>query len=145
MIDIKNTVQKGFTLIELLVVIAIIGILAGILFIAINPVEQTNKADDAAVKVALSQIRTQAAVEFAAGGNYSTVCTATNTKTLYDGAVKVGKGKPATVTDCKSYPTAYVAWVETNKSGIFCVDLNGYAGTIPAALTVTDAATAKCK
>jgi prepilin-type N-terminal cleavage/methylation domain-containing protein len=35
----KKTIQKGFTLIELLVVIAIIGILAGILFIAINPAE----------------------------------------------------------------------------------------------------------
>lgn len=39
-----NNTQKGFTLIELLVVIAIIGTLAGILFIAINPKEQSDKA-----------------------------------------------------------------------------------------------------
>jgi prepilin-type N-terminal cleavage/methylation domain-containing protein len=41
----KKKIQKGFTLIELLVVIAIIGILAGILFIAINPKEQSDKAN----------------------------------------------------------------------------------------------------
>jgi prepilin-type N-terminal cleavage/methylation domain-containing protein len=46
----KKTIQKGFTLIELLVVIAIIGILSGILFIAINPAEQSAKAD--AVRIA---------------------------------------------------------------------------------------------
>jgi type IV pilus assembly protein PilA len=39
---LKN--QKGFTLIELLVVIAIIGILAGILFLAISPKEQSENA-----------------------------------------------------------------------------------------------------
>jgi prepilin-type N-terminal cleavage/methylation domain-containing protein len=45
----KN-MQKGFTLIELLVVIAIIGILAGILFVAIDPSKQNAKAQ--AVKIA---------------------------------------------------------------------------------------------
>jgi prepilin-type N-terminal cleavage/methylation domain-containing protein len=45
----KN-MQKAFTLIELLVVIAIIGILAGILFVAIDPSKQNAKAQ--AVKIA---------------------------------------------------------------------------------------------
>ena len=38
---------KGFTLVELLIVIAIIGVLAGVVLIAINPVEQLAKTRDA--------------------------------------------------------------------------------------------------
>lgn len=65
---------KGFTLIELLVVIAIIGILAGILFVAIDPKAQTDKADDASAKSELAQARTQAALVFSTEGDYATVC-----------------------------------------------------------------------
>jgi prepilin-type N-terminal cleavage/methylation domain-containing protein len=68
--------QKGFTLIELLVVIAIIGILAGILFVAIDPAAQTNKAEDAKAKSQLSQARTQSAISFSDTSNsYDDVCT----------------------------------------------------------------------
>jgi prepilin-type N-terminal cleavage/methylation domain-containing protein len=49
-IHCMKNMQKGFTLIELLVVIAIIGILAGILFVAIDPSKQNAKAQ--AVKIA---------------------------------------------------------------------------------------------
>ena len=46
----------GFTLIELLVVIAILGILAGIIILAINPVKKINSAKDTKVKTDLRQI-----------------------------------------------------------------------------------------
>jgi len=39
--------NKGFTLIELIVVIAIIGVLAGVLLIAINPAALLAKGRDA--------------------------------------------------------------------------------------------------
>lgn len=48
--------QKGFTLIELLVTIAIIGVLAGVVLIAIDPAQQIARALDAGKKNEISQI-----------------------------------------------------------------------------------------
>ena len=53
----KKYYQKGVTLIELLVVIAIIGVLAGTIVAAINPVVQLQKGRDAKRKGDLQQIR----------------------------------------------------------------------------------------
>lgn len=56
---IKNCSTKrnlGFTLVELLVVISIISILAGALFMVINPVEVQRKAKEAVLKVKTSQL-----------------------------------------------------------------------------------------
>lgn len=47
---------KGFTLIELLVVIAILGVLAGGILVAINPLEQLNRGRDAGRKSTISQL-----------------------------------------------------------------------------------------
>ncbi len=44
----NQLLKKGFTLIELLIVIAILGLLAVSLIVAIDPVEQINRANDAA-------------------------------------------------------------------------------------------------
>lgn len=48
--------KKGFTLIELIIVIAIIGVLASVLVVALNPIEQSNKSRDVAAKAALKSI-----------------------------------------------------------------------------------------
>jgi prepilin-type N-terminal cleavage/methylation domain-containing protein len=46
----------GFTLIELLIVIAILGVLAAATLVAVNPIEQINRAKDSSRKEAISQL-----------------------------------------------------------------------------------------
>jgi len=48
--------KKGFTLVELLVVIAVIGVLATVILVAINPLEQLARTRDAGRKQTLGQI-----------------------------------------------------------------------------------------
>lgn len=48
--------SKGFTLIELLIVIAVLGVLAAVVLIAINPVEQIARGRDAGTKNSVSQL-----------------------------------------------------------------------------------------
>ncbi|MEK7643553.1 MAG: type II secretion system protein [Patescibacteria group bacterium] len=57
----KKLLQKGFTLIELLIVIAIVAILAGVVFVALDPLNRFRDARDSArwtdVTAVLSAIR----------------------------------------------------------------------------------------
>lgn len=48
--------QAGFTLVELLIVIAILGVLAGVVLVAINPLEQIARAQDAGRESGIGQL-----------------------------------------------------------------------------------------
>lgn len=91
--------NKGFTLIELLIVIAIIAILAGVVFVSLDPLTRFQDARNSArwtdATAILSAIKVD---QVDNGGNYlSGIDSITETGTVY--AVGLG-GNPADATDC---------------------------------------------
>lgn len=52
----KLSNRKGFTLVELLVVIAVLGVLAAVIMVAINPLEQLARGRDAGRKTTVGQL-----------------------------------------------------------------------------------------
>jgi prepilin-type N-terminal cleavage/methylation domain-containing protein len=63
--------KKGFTLIELLIVMAILGVLAVVVLVAINPVQQLARTRDAGRKSGVGQVgRAMEAYYTAHGGSY---------------------------------------------------------------------------
>jgi len=65
--------KKGFTLIELLIVMAILGVLAVVVLVAINPVQQLARTRDAGRKSGVGQVgRAMEAYYTAHGGSYIT-------------------------------------------------------------------------
>lgn len=51
-----NNISKGFTLIELLIVIAVLGVLAAVVLVAIDPVQQLARGRDAGRKTSIGQM-----------------------------------------------------------------------------------------
>jgi len=71
---IKRLINRGFTLIELLIVMAILGVLAVVVLVAMNPVQQLARTRDTGRKSSVTQVgRALEAYYTSHGGRYLTV------------------------------------------------------------------------
>ena len=125
---------KGFTLIELLVVIAIIGILSTIVMVSLNTAR--TKANDAAIRAGLEQVRAVAELFYDAGSTYAGITTA-NPANMAVIATSIASNGGALVIGVPS-STAYCASskLKSDDSLYACVDSTGKV--------VTSSATAIC-
>ena len=140
--------HKGFTLIELLVVVAIIGILATVVLASLGSAR--DRANDAAIKATLSQMRAQAEIQY--DGDYDDVCDPTSPSGIMfrdayeqtgfpSGSIDMGcidqgeryvatggsvTGYSATFVDTTA-GTAWGATLQLSDGTWFCVDSNGAA------------------
>jgi len=121
--------KKAFTLIELLIVIAIISIIAGIVFVALDPLSRFKDARDSRRWADASAIITAIKVsQIDNGGAYIAAINSTAPGTVY----MIGEA----TTGCSTTPTCTTPVASTTA----CVDLtdlvtDGYLGNVPVSPT----------
>lgn len=82
--------SKGFTLIELLIVIAVIGVLAAVILVAIDPVEQLARGRDAGRKSSVTELGRALQANYTNNGQYTNNVTAGwNVELVSTGEIKV--------------------------------------------------------
>lgn len=115
MISIKKTTSRGFTIVELLIVIVVIGILAALVIVTYNGIQQ--KARDTERKTDVNALHGQLEAYQAQNGKYPTLANvndatfrSTNMKGLDAAALQDPKGTAQTLADAVAANVyAYVA------------------------------------
>jgi prepilin-type N-terminal cleavage/methylation domain-containing protein len=93
----KN-ISKGFTLIELLIVIAVLGILAAVVLVAIDPVEQLARGRDSGRKTSVGQLGRALQAYYTVQGSFFAAAAWTNAATnplIVTGEVRSFPSNPA--------------------------------------------------
>ena len=123
--------NKGFTLIELLIVMAILGVLAVVVLVAINPVQQLARTRDAGRKSGVAQLgRSMEAYYTSRGGTY-----VAESATWIDNLVS--SGEISTVpSQISEGVTGYTACT-SNQENYWCYDANTATGGEPIVVYTT--------
>lgn len=116
--DKQLSTRSGFTLIELLIVIAVLGVLAAVVLVAINPIEQLARTRDAGRKTAVGQLKNAVQAYFTSRNGTYPAETATWITTLVN--TSEFKQLPTLVNYAISTPLCDTAAVPTNMENYYC-------------------------
>lgn len=131
--DLSSTILNkngaGFTIIELLAVVTIITFLVAIVLVQTGTAKK--EGEDAAVRIALREVRNAAELYYNNSETYEGVCNSDNTTLSDDG--DFGRIKdyitkhngPEGIIGCKDNETGYVAISSLNLGNCWCVDSEG--------------------
>ncbi len=104
----KKTV-RGFTLIELLIVIAVLGVLAAVVLVIINPIEQLARGRDSGRKSTTTQLGTALQTYYTGSSTYPPTATWDAELTTNSGELKSFPTAPAGVANCGVNPAPNAA------------------------------------
>lgn len=132
-----NTFRKGFTLIELLIVIAILGVLAVVVLVAINPLEQLARTRDAGRISSVTQIG------HAVQAYYTSQNAAYPAEASWDTSL-TGAGELSAIPSSVAYSVAGISACTENVQNGWCYDLDATNGAIVYARLESNSSDNRC-